>query len=314
VLCSIAKSSRGCPRAQIRCPIKRRRLESLCSSLSFLASLLHSFFSLSSLSPPRSLSSSSSSSPSPRPLFSSLSLSSHSQILTSLTLSYRHQRNSTSTTMYDDNPYPTDIREYLYKVLVIGDLGTGKTSIIKRYVHNIFSMNYKSTVCVPSSSLKSVRSTRAPSCSYSILRSSPSTPMGRPHKPYVTDMVYYTTRLMCMISPSPLAPPIDWSRLCPQSHSMVTRHRRQDATVGYRRSRKVFRTDQGKRVFSRQLVVFFFLNVGEKGRECVIGRGSVENNKEIKRIQEGDSETCRHCATIMSIVVPGQPTATSTSP
>ncbi|KAF9397764.1 rab32, member RAS oncoprotein [Mortierella sp. AD011] len=48
--------------------------------------------------------------------------------------------------MYEDSPYPTDIREYLYKILVIGDLGTGKTSIIKRYVHNIFSNNYKSTV------------------------------------------------------------------------------------------------------------------------------------------------------------------------
>ncbi|KAF8985574.1 rab32, member RAS oncoprotein [Entomortierella lignicola] len=50
--------------------------------------------------------------------------------------------------MYEDSPYPTDIREYLYKILVIGDLGTGKTSIIKRYVHNIFSMNYKSTIGV----------------------------------------------------------------------------------------------------------------------------------------------------------------------
>ncbi|KAF9316112.1 rab32, member RAS oncoprotein [Podila minutissima] len=49
--------------------------------------------------------------------------------------------------MYD-NPYPTEIREYLYKILVIGDLGTGKTSIIKRYVHNIFSLNYKSTIGV----------------------------------------------------------------------------------------------------------------------------------------------------------------------
>ncbi|KAF9132990.1 rab32, member RAS oncoprotein [Mortierella sp. 14UC] len=48
----------------------------------------------------------------------------------------------------DDHPYPTDIREYLYKILVIGDLGTGKTSIIKRYVHNIFSTNYKSTIGV----------------------------------------------------------------------------------------------------------------------------------------------------------------------
>ncbi|KAG0368498.1 P-loop containing nucleoside triphosphate hydrolase protein [Gamsiella multidivaricata] len=50
--------------------------------------------------------------------------------------------------MYEDTPYPTDIREYLYKILVIGDLSTGKTSIIKRYVHNIFSMNYKSTIGV----------------------------------------------------------------------------------------------------------------------------------------------------------------------
>lgn len=36
--------------------------------------------------------------------------------------------------------------EYLYKILVVGDIGTGKTSIIKRYVHDIFSNSYKSTV------------------------------------------------------------------------------------------------------------------------------------------------------------------------
>ncbi|KAG0307932.1 rab32, member RAS oncoprotein [Dissophora globulifera] len=48
----------------------------------------------------------------------------------------------------NDIQYPLDVREYLYKILVIGDVSTGKTSIIKRYVHNIFSMNYKSTIGV----------------------------------------------------------------------------------------------------------------------------------------------------------------------
>jgi len=30
------------------------------------------------------------------------------------------------TTMYDSNsPYPTEIREYLYKLLIVGELGCG---------------------------------------------------------------------------------------------------------------------------------------------------------------------------------------------
>ncbi|TSK67203.1 Ras-related protein Rab-38 [Bagarius yarrelli] len=39
-------------------------------------------------------------------------------------------------------------REHRFKVLVIGDLGVGKTSIIKRCVHQHFSSNYRATIGV----------------------------------------------------------------------------------------------------------------------------------------------------------------------
>jgi len=38
--------------------------------------------------------------------------------------------------------------EYLFKVLVVGDIGTGKTSLIRRYVHGTFSQQYKATIGV----------------------------------------------------------------------------------------------------------------------------------------------------------------------
>merc|ERR1719323_979441 len=38
--------------------------------------------------------------------------------------------------------------EYIFKVPVVGELGCGKTSLIKRYVHQFFSEHYRATIGV----------------------------------------------------------------------------------------------------------------------------------------------------------------------
>ncbi|XP_045896884.1 ras-related protein Rab-38 [Micropterus dolomieu] len=48
----------------------------------------------------------------------------------------------------ESNGMQTIRKEHLYKVLVIGDLGVGKTSIIRRYVHQSYSTNYRATIGV----------------------------------------------------------------------------------------------------------------------------------------------------------------------
>ena len=42
----------------------------------------------------------------------------------------------------------SETNEHLYKICILGDIGTGKTSIVKQLVHSIFSEHYKSTIGV----------------------------------------------------------------------------------------------------------------------------------------------------------------------
>ncbi|XP_020891881.1 ras-related protein Rab-32B, partial [Exaiptasia diaphana] len=47
-----------------------------------------------------------------------------------------------------DEEIMDSVQENLYKVLVIGEYGVGKTSIIRRYTEGYFSPNYKLTIGV----------------------------------------------------------------------------------------------------------------------------------------------------------------------
>ncbi|XP_017793570.1 PREDICTED: ras-related protein Rab-32 isoform X4 [Habropoda laboriosa] len=58
---------------------------------------------------------------------------------------YKHQMSSQNNA---SNAGVGEKREHLYKILVIGELGAGKTSIIKRYVHQFFSQHYRATIGV----------------------------------------------------------------------------------------------------------------------------------------------------------------------
>ncbi|XP_078032499.1 RAS oncogene family member Rab32 isoform X2 [Augochlora pura] len=59
-----------------------------------------------------------------------------------------NSQDSTSSQNNAPNAGIGEKREHLYKILVIGELGAGKTSIIKRYVHQFFSQHYRATIGV----------------------------------------------------------------------------------------------------------------------------------------------------------------------
>jgi len=45
-----------------------------------------------------------------------------------------------------EKPKEEEPVEYIFKVLIIGDVATGKTSLTRSYVQNVFRESYKPTV------------------------------------------------------------------------------------------------------------------------------------------------------------------------
>lgn len=48
----------------------------------------------------------------------------------------------------DDNPHPEENYEYLFKIVLIGDSGVGKSNLLLRYTRNQFKINSQSTIGV----------------------------------------------------------------------------------------------------------------------------------------------------------------------
>ncbi|VDO49768.1 unnamed protein product, partial [Onchocerca flexuosa] len=61
-----------------------------------------------------------------------------------MTLTKSSFQPSTSSNGYVTSPND----QFLFKILIIGDVGTGKSSIVQRYAHNLFTQHYKATVGV----------------------------------------------------------------------------------------------------------------------------------------------------------------------
>ena len=50
--------------------------------------------------------------------------------------------------IYQHHMANEEVQELLFKVLVVGDMGTGKTAVIRRYVNHSYTDGYKATVSV----------------------------------------------------------------------------------------------------------------------------------------------------------------------